>query len=117
MSGWPRYTPARGGVSSRSARRDAGRAGRHRGAGARQGWRAADDRRLAGARRPRLPVTSVLLVGAGAVGTRAGRQLVDTPDVERVLIADRSSQRALFVADALGPKAEPAPWPTDEMPD
>ena len=62
-------------------------------------------------------MTSVLLVGAGAVGTRAGRQLVDTPEVERVLIADRSSQRARLVADALGPKAEPAPWPTDEMPD
>src|SRR5262245_22967191 len=47
----------------------------------------------------------VLVVGVGAVGTRAARQLIDTPGVEALLIADRDSVQAARVADALGPTA------------
>lgn len=50
-------------------------------------------------------MTTALLVGAGAVGGRAGRQLIDTPGLEQLLIADRSRERAERVADALGPAA------------
>ena len=37
-------------------------------------------------------MTTVLLVGSGAVGRRAARQLAETDGVERILIADRSGQ-------------------------
>jgi len=47
-------------------------------------------------------VTTVLLVGAGAVGVRAGRQLVDTPGLERLLVTARHADRAHELADALG---------------
>lgn len=57
-------------------------------------------------------MTTVLLVGAGAVGARAGRQLVDTPGLDRVLVADRSRELAESVADTLGPTAEAVPPPT-----
>jgi len=56
-------------------------------------------------------VTRVLLVGAGAVGARAGRQLVDTEGVDDVLVADRTPERAQALARALGPSAHVAPWP------
>lgn len=52
-------------------------------------------------------MTTVLLVGAGAVGVRAGRQLVDTPGVEQLLVTARGSGRASQVADALGAQAVP----------
>jgi hypothetical protein len=51
-------------------------------------------------------LTTVLLVGVGAVGARAARQLVDTPGVERVLLADLDTARLALVARALGPQAE-----------
>jgi hypothetical protein len=57
-------------------------------------------------------VTTVLLVGAGAVGARAGRQLVDTPGIERLLVADRSRKRAEEVAQHLGRAAHAVPPPT-----
>jgi len=44
---------------------------------------------------------SVLLAGLGAVGTRAARQLVDTPGVERLLVADLDDRRAEAVASAI----------------
>jgi hypothetical protein len=47
-------------------------------------------------------VSTVLLVGAGATGTRAARQLVDTPGLTHVLVADRTSERATELANALG---------------
>lgn len=50
-------------------------------------------------------MTTVLLVGVGAVGTRAARQLVDTLGVDRLLLADRDTDRAERVADALGERA------------
>jgi hypothetical protein len=47
----------------------------------------------------------VLLAGVGAVGTRAARQLVDTPGVVEVLLADTDGDRTAKVVDALGEKA------------
>jgi len=52
-------------------------------------------------------VTTVQLVGAGAVGVRAARQLVDTPGLDRVLVAARERARADEVAAALGVEAVP----------
>ena len=51
----------------------------------------------------------VLLAGAGAVGARAGRQLVDTPGIDQVLVADRAADEARALADMLG--AEAVAWP------
>jgi hypothetical protein len=52
-------------------------------------------------------VTTALLVGAGAVGVRAGRQLVDTPGLEKLLVADRHPDRARELAEVLGGTAVP----------
>jgi hypothetical protein len=52
-------------------------------------------------------VTTALLVGAGAVGVRAGRQLVDTPGLEQLLVADRDPDRARELAEVLGGTAVP----------
>ena len=52
-------------------------------------------------------MTTVLLVGAGAVAVRAGRQLVDTPGLERLLVTARHAGRAGELADALGGTAVP----------
>jgi hypothetical protein len=51
-----------------------------------------------------------LVVGVGAVGTRAVRQLVDTPGIDRVLIADRDDTQAKEIASALGAKATVVDW-------
>ncbi|GIU85993.1 MAG: hypothetical protein KatS3mg009_0508 [Acidimicrobiia bacterium] len=53
---------------------------------------------------------TALLVGVGEVGTRAARQLVDTPALTRVLLADEDEERAVRVADALGDKAAVVPF-------
>lgn len=53
---------------------------------------------------------TALLVGVGEVGTRAARQLVDTPGLTRVLLADVDEDRAVRVADALGDKAAVVPF-------
>lgn len=50
-------------------------------------------------------MTTALVVGVGEVGIRAARQLVDTPGVERVLVADRDRRRASRVAESLGKSA------------
>ena len=52
-------------------------------------------------------MTTALLVGAGAVGVRAGRQLVDTPGLEKLLVADRHPDRARELAEVLGGTAVP----------
>jgi lysine 6-dehydrogenase len=63
-------------------------------------------------------VTTVLLVGAGAVGARAVRQLADTPGVGGVLVADRRAERAEAVAAAMGERVRPVEWtPADAVPE
>ncbi len=52
---------------------------------------------------------TVLLVGAGAVGARAARQLVDTPGLSRLLVAGRSDERVRRVVRAIGAVAEAIP--------
>ena len=58
-------------------------------------------------------MTTVLLVGAGAVGRRAARQLAETDVVERILIADRAADAAAEAAEAMGPRAEAVDWTPD----
>ena len=55
-------------------------------------------------------MTTVLLVGAGAVGARAARQLVETPGIDRLLIADARPARAAEVREAMGKTAEIVDW-------
>ena len=55
-------------------------------------------------------MTTVLLVGVGAVGARAARQLVETPGIDRLLIADARPARVGEVAEAMGAKAEIVDW-------
>ncbi|MEO6467696.1 MAG: hypothetical protein ABIP21_01245 [Acidimicrobiia bacterium] len=55
-------------------------------------------------------MSTVLLVGAGAVGARAARQLVDTPGVDRLLIADARPARAAEVGGVMGDAAEIVDW-------
>jgi len=63
-------------------------------------------------------VSTVLLVGAGAVGGRAARQLVETPGVERLLVADARPARAAQVAELMGEKASTIEWhPGSGLPD
>ena len=47
----------------------------------------------------------VAVVGLGAVGTRAARQLASTDDVERVTLCDTADGRVAEVASSLGTKA------------
>ena len=47
-------------------------------------------------------LTTILLDGLGAVGTRAARQLVDTSGVNELLVVDRDHSRAEDVAQVLG---------------
>ncbi len=57
--------------------------------------------------------TTVLLVGAGAVGARAARQLTDTAGVDRVLVVERRKQHAEAVVAAMGARAEVLEWDAD----
>jgi len=58
-------------------------------------------------------VTAVLLVGVGAVGRRAARQLAETDGVERILIADRAPGPAAEAAEVMGERAEVVDWSPD----
>ena len=58
-------------------------------------------------------MTTVLLVGAGAVGRRAARQLAETDGVERILIADGSAAAAADAAEAMGDRAQVVDWSPD----
>lgn len=51
-------------------------------------------------------MSTVLLAGVGEVGVRAARQLLDTPGVDRVLVAARNRARAQETARALDDGAE-----------
>ncbi len=62
-------------------------------------------------------MTTALVVGLGAVGTRAARQLIDTPGVDRLLLADRDANQLAEVAVAFGAKAERVEFePGDPIP-
>ena len=50
---------------------------------------------------------TVLVAGLGEVGIRAARQLIDTPGVDRVIVAARRLEHAREVAAALHDGAEP----------
>jgi saccharopine dehydrogenase-like NADP-dependent oxidoreductase len=50
-------------------------------------------------------MTRILLLGAGAVGARAARQLVEAADVDEVVIADPHDQRREAVVTSTGDKA------------
>jgi hypothetical protein len=57
------------------------------------------------------------VVGVGAVGTRAARQLIDTPGIDRLLLSDRDDAQLTEVADALGPDAHAVDFlPGDAIP-
>ena len=63
------------------------------------------------------PMTVALVVGAGEVGTRAVRQLVDTPGFATVLLADRDCRARAASADALGPSVHAIEYtPGDAIP-
>ena len=55
-------------------------------------------------------MSAVLLVGAGAVGARCARQLVETPGIDRLLVCDREPGRAAEIARAMGPLAAAQEW-------
>lgn len=59
-------------------------------------------------------MTTALLVGLGAVGRRAARQLVETEGLERLLVADRDRGAAERVAGALGERAEAIAYTSGE---
>ncbi len=61
-------------------------------------------------------MSTVLLVGTGQVGVRAARQLVDTPGLDRVVIASRDPRRAADLVDAMGERAEPYDGDLDAPP-
>jgi hypothetical protein len=62
-------------------------------------------------------VTTALVVGVGAVGARAARQLVDTQGIDRLLVADKDATLRAEVAGAMGPKARPVEFlPGDAIP-
>jgi hypothetical protein len=62
-------------------------------------------------------VTTALVVGVGAVGTRAARQLIDTPGIDRLLLADRDEAQLAEVADAFGADAQAVDFaPGDPLP-
>lgn len=63
-------------------------------------------------------LATILLDGLGAVGTRAARQLADTPGVDTLLIAGRGRSRAEDVAQALGGPARAVEVrPDDPLPE
>jgi len=59
----------------------------------------------------------IAVVGLGAVGTRAARQLASTDAVTQVVVCDTLPGRAEEVASALGAKAKAHPGTTDDLPD
>jgi hypothetical protein len=59
-------------------------------------------------------LATVLLDGTGAVGARAARQLIDTPDLDKLLVTARGSARANEVAAALGDRAQAVELGSDD---
>lgn len=59
----------------------------------------------------------VAVVGLGALGARAARQLASTPEVTDVLLGEPDTTKRDAVADVLGPIATAAEWsPEQELP-
>ena len=52
----------------------------------------------------------VLLAGAGAVGSRAARQLASADAVDALVVVDRDRARTAAVVSSLGPPATPGEW-------
>lgn len=62
-------------------------------------------------------MTTALVVGLGAVGTRVARQLIDTPGFDRVLLADRDADQLAEVCAAFGADAHRTDFsPGDPIP-
>ncbi len=59
----------------------------------------------------------VAVIGLGAVGTRAARQLTSTDEVEEVVCCDTEAGRVDEVVTALGPKGVAHPGSADDLPD
>ena len=60
----------------------------------------------------------IAVVGLGAVGTRAARQLASTPEVTSILLCEPHASKRGAVAEVLGPIAEEAAWSSDgDLPD
>ena len=58
----------------------------------------------------------VVVVGAGAVGARVGRQLTSSDaGLEGLVVVDRDQRRAAAVAESLGSVARPAEWGPDVL--
>ena len=57
-------------------------------------------------------MTRAVVVGVGAVGSRAARQLSSSGDLASLAVVDRDSARAALVAEALGSPAVARPWST-----
>jgi predicted dinucleotide-binding enzyme len=53
----------------------------------------------------------VAVIGTGAVGLRAARQLHETEGVECVRVVARNPARSEWVARELGPRGERGEWP------
>jgi len=62
-------------------------------------------------------MTRALVVGVGAVGTRTARQLIDTPGIDEVLLADRDAEQLADVAAAFSSDARAVDFaPGDPIP-
>lgn len=60
----------------------------------------------------------VAVVGLGAVGARAARQLASTPGIAEIVLGEPDAAKRAAVADVLGPIATDAAWSTaDELPE
>jgi saccharopine dehydrogenase-like NADP-dependent oxidoreductase len=60
----------------------------------------------------------IAVVGLGAVGTRAARQLASTPGVTSIVLCEPHAAKRAAVSEVLGPIAEAVAWPEDgDLPD
>src|SRR5688572_26173516 len=85
--------------------------GRHRwlGPAARLGRGPAQRRRVARAERTRPALVRAVIVGIGAVGMRAARQLVGTDGLESLVLVDTDRAKAAAAAESLGGRARSEP--------
>lgn len=55
----------------------------------------------------------IAVIGLGALGARAARQLVSTPQVTTLVLSDPDAAKVAAVAEVLGPTATVVPWDPD----